>query len=577
MKCNKKIIGYILLCSTLISFSSVSDALKPKQDSTSRRGLHGSFYKNPNFTKTILTGSTVGNSLSFDPSASSDLRLIPYGENFKSIRLHGYIIAPQDFTGTLHVNNIDKQVIFLDDREINRNNTCNVVNLKKNQLYKVTVEMSSDRALQINDLQNLKFVLKNQYNQETILSSSNFRNPQFGDKTWQKKLSKYSKTNLLKLSQDDDDDIDTDGDGITDGMEKKGYTIQGKIAVPWKDEYKAQGYQKFTSNPYQAHTAGDPYTDYEKAARDIPSDNGRETFHPLVAAYPSIKVDLERVIISNNRDLSNAVGSSSTTGNTRETSKTVEDSAGATAGWMEASVNFQHSESYTESSTSSHDFTETNDNTESINTAQAGFVNANLRYHNVGSGAIYRVSPTTNMVLGRSTLFTVKAAEDLQALEMPARSSYPQKGLNGIALNTLGEKGYINLNNEQLKNYIEGKESLKIETLQTDGLYAKKNPSGNIVVEDPWIGVKGEVDAKTSSIILDEGNEVSERKIAAKDPYNPEDLTPITSLGDALKFAYPEEVKEINGKYYYKGKSLNEEQVQIYTDKPTEEKLLVED
>ncbi|PFR60140.1 hypothetical protein COK29_29625, partial [Bacillus cereus] len=85
---------------------------------------------------------------------------------------------------------------------------------------------------------------------------------------------------------DEDEDIDTDGDHIPDIWEKNGYTIQRKMAVKWDDSLAEKGYKKYVSNPYEAHTVGDPYTDYEKAAGDIPLANAKETFNPLVAAFP---------------------------------------------------------------------------------------------------------------------------------------------------------------------------------------------------------------------------------------------------------------------------------------------------
>ncbi|TKI81750.1 hypothetical protein FC695_42590, partial [Bacillus cereus] len=80
--------------------------------------------------------------------------------------------------------------------------------------------------------------------------------------------------------------------------EENGYTIQNRMAVKWTDDLASKGYTKFISNPYESHTVGDPYTDYEKAARDIDRSNAKETFNPLVAAYPSINANLENMIES---------------------------------------------------------------------------------------------------------------------------------------------------------------------------------------------------------------------------------------------------------------------------------------
>ncbi|MGU9537272.1 binary toxin-like calcium binding domain-containing protein, partial [Proteus mirabilis] len=65
--------------------------------------------------------------------------------------------------------------------------------------------------------------------------------------------------------------------------------------------------------PLESHTVGDPYTDYEKAARDLDLSNAKETFNPLVAAFPSVNVSMEKVILSPNENLSNSVESHSST------------------------------------------------------------------------------------------------------------------------------------------------------------------------------------------------------------------------------------------------------------------------
>ncbi|AQZ49038.1 hypothetical protein B5S25_07170 [Paenibacillus larvae subsp. pulvifaciens] len=56
--------------------------------------------------------------------------------------------------------------------------------------------------------------------------------------------------------------------------------------------------------PNDAHTAGDPYTDYEKAAGIIDKAVSRVALNPLVPAYPSIGVSMEKFIISKNKNVS---------------------------------------------------------------------------------------------------------------------------------------------------------------------------------------------------------------------------------------------------------------------------------
>lgn len=59
----------------------------------------------------------------------------------------------------------------------------------------------------------------------------------------------------------------------------------------------------------------------------------------------------------------------------------------------------------------------------------------------------------------------------------------------------------------------------------------KKDVDGNISTGGTWSGVTQQIEAQTASIIVDIGESVSEKRIAAKDY-------------DALKIGYPEEIEE---------------------------------
>ncbi|MED2503079.1 hypothetical protein P4212_26710, partial [Bacillus thuringiensis] len=108
-----------------------------------------------------------------------------------------------------------------------------------------------------------------------------------------------------------------------------------------------------------------------------------------------------------------------------------------------------------------------------------------------------------------------------------------------------------------------------LETNQADGVYKIKDTSGNIVTGGEWNGVIQQIQAKTASIIVDTGESVSEKRVAAKDYDNPEDKTPSLSLKEALKLGYPEEIKEKDGLLYYKDKPIYESSVMTYLDENT--------
>ncbi|MED2647555.1 hypothetical protein P4213_27950, partial [Bacillus thuringiensis] len=64
-------------------------------------------------------------------------------------------------------------------------------------------------------------------------------------------------------------------------------------------------------------------------------------------------------------------------------------------------------------------------NTSQFNTASAGYLNANVRYNNVGTGAIYEVKPTTSFVLDNNTFATITAKSNSTALSISPGESYP--------------------------------------------------------------------------------------------------------------------------------------------------------
>ncbi|MDT2292599.1 hypothetical protein P7H15_06280 [Paenibacillus larvae] len=83
-----------------------------------------------------------------------------------------------------------------------------------------------------------------------------------------------------------------------------------------------QGFKKFVSNPYESHTAGDPYSDLEKASGALDRTIHKVARDPLVAAYPSITVGMEELILSNNENISSTKGKTVS----RSTSSSVSDS-----------------------------------------------------------------------------------------------------------------------------------------------------------------------------------------------------------------------------------------------------------
>ncbi|PEY87916.1 peptidase, partial [Bacillus cereus] len=102
--------------------------------------------------------------------------------------------------------------------------------------------------------------------------------------------------------------LDTDGDGIYDEWEIEGYTVIKGVVKKWKEEYASLGFKKYVSNPYESHTAGDPYSDLEKASGAIDRTIKEVAWDPMVAAFPSITVGMESLILSNNKEIGSSQG-----------------------------------------------------------------------------------------------------------------------------------------------------------------------------------------------------------------------------------------------------------------------------
>lgn len=84
---------------------------------------------------------------------------------------------------------------------------------------------------------------------------------------------------------------------------------------------------------------------------------------------------------------------------------------------------------------------------------------------------------------------------------------------------------------------LENGEELKLETTQFQGAFAKRDPAGGQVVieENEWANYIPQIESVTTGILIDiKGGPMMERRIAAKAPDNPNDLTPELTLGQAL-------------------------------------------
>ncbi|MGG1148182.1 binary toxin-like calcium binding domain-containing protein [Bacillus wiedmannii] len=605
MQLNKigKCIATSVLFSQLITYSGGSYAEEKqsspktkqertdKQQAPSHQGLMGYYYQDQHFQQLALMGHRQSTDLKVPKSEVKDF-LSEDQQQIQSMRLIGYIKPSQTGEYVFSTSSDQHVIIQLDENQIvNQSPMTGPIQLEKDKLYKIRIEYVPEQLESKDTLVDLELNWSISGGKAEPIPERVFLLPDFSRKQDTEKIipetslfQENEKTNNLsrsKRSLATDDSRDTDDDSIPDQWEIDGYTIIRKVAVKWDDSLKEQDsrLEKYVSNPYKAHTVRDPYTDWEKAAGHMDSAIKREAKNPLVAAYPSVGVHMENLIISNNQNVSSQVGKSvsSTTASSSTNDNTVgvDVSAGySLLGGFNAQVTGRYS--HTWSSTSSVESSKSDNWSRDlgINTGQAAYLNANVRYYNTGSAPIYNVKPTTNFVLKGDSIVTVKAKENQIGNVLHAGGTYPNEQHSAIALNTLDDFGsqLISINYNQMKQ-LESGEKLSLQTTQANGLYSVNKASGGLGLDpsQEWDPVKAQIESVSASIIMDTGNETLERRVAARDYLDPEDLTPETTLGEAIAMAFDTTKKD--GEVYYKDMPLRESVTGIIFDRATAEEV----
>ncbi|PGM91496.1 iota toxin protein Ib [Bacillus cereus] len=554
----------------------------------SSQGLLGYYFQDQNFQHLALMAHRQASDLEIQKNEVKNL-LSENQQHIQSVRWIGYIKPPQ--TGDYVFSTLsDRQVVIeLDGKTIlNQSSMTEAIQLEKDKLYKIRMEYVPENEKEREAL--LDFQLNWSISGATAepVPENAFSLPDLSRKQDQEKIipetslfqeqGKAKKGSRSKRSLTANPLYDTDDDGIYDEWETGGYTIQRQMAVKWNDSMTDRGYTKYVSNPYNSHTVGDPYTDWEKAAGRIDKAVKVEARNPLVAAYPTIGVHMEKLIVSEKQNISTGLGktvsASTSASNTASITAGIDATVGASLLGPSGSVTTHFS--YTGSSTSTIENSSSNNWSQDlgIDTGQSAYLNANVRYYNTGTAPIYNVKPTTNFVLDGDSIVTVKAKENQLGDALKAGGVYPERHLSPIALNTLDDFGsqLIPINYDQTKR-LENGEKLKLETTQASGLYGtiKANGGLNVNPSQEWEPVRSQIESVSAGIVLDTGKETLERRVAARDDRDPEDLTPELTLGAAIKTAFHTTEKE--GKLYYKDTPLDESLVGLIFDESTAQEI----
>lgn len=400
--------------------------------------------------------------------------------------------------------------------------------------------------------------------------------------------------------------IDSDNDGIYDDWEINGYTVEKGLIVKWDEsKHRKQGFIKYQSDPFSKSTTGDPYSDVDKVLNKIDGGILVEAHHPLVAACPEVGVNMEKLILSKNINISKETGEtktdeqthtvaiatnsshteSHTLGASLTTSSSVLDPFG-----VSVSINYSNDWSTTVSNDESNAQTngETKGNswtsTLGINNAEAAFLNGNVRYINAGTAPIYEVKPTLNFVLGigssAQTISTVAAKSNAVADFLLPNKTYPDKKQNPIAWNVNDDFNShpIQLNYEQVQALEKGAK-LQIQTTQTSGLYIAYNLDEKIVVtpDQAWRYYLPTIFSRTACITIAFENELTmKRRISARKAENYNSQTqPEITLKEAIELAFPgAKINSQTNQFIYK--DLYEGPYHLFVDQFTRDQMVTQ-
>ncbi|HEF1856734.1 TPA: RICIN domain-containing protein [Bacillus cereus] len=513
-------------------------------------------------------------------------------KNIQSSRWVGYI-KPSQTDEYQFFTSADANVIIQLDEQIIINNAPmkQKIKLEKDKLYEITIEYRGNT----NELE-LFWSTSNSKKQK--IPNANLIAPNFSEKISTSSHNRgqdlipnqnlFEKNKNIESNYNENALQDTDKDGIPDEWEQSGYTIKNGALISWNDSYSNEGYKKYVSNPYQARTAQDPYTDFQKVIGYMPAATKEEARDPLVAAYPAVGVGMEKLIFSKNENVAEGTTNTKSTSTTKTNSNTNTVELGAKIGFTDKGISFDLSPKYAHSWTSSTAVQDTNGDSWSkqigINTDQAAFLNANVRYYNTGTAPIYEVRPTTNFILknANQSLTTIKAGPNQIGNSLSPGDTYPKQGQAPISLDKANEAGTtkISLTANQLDSIQSKSETIDLETTQSSGQYGVLDPvNGNLVTDSSkqWDYIRSNIDATSGSLILETGNETLERRVAARNVNNPEDRTPEITIKEAIKKAFGAIEKE--GQLYYKeqktGKEIpiHESAINIVVDTKTQQDL----
>ncbi|MCY9512386.1 PA14 domain-containing protein, partial [Paenibacillus larvae] len=495
---------------------------------------------------------------------------------FQSILWTGYI-KPSETNDYFFSTSDDEYVALKIDGHLIMNGSGNKesVHLEKDKLYKIIIEYTPEENQNIDVLNTFKVFWEMGGGQKEIIPGENLVLPTRVERSQEDRILPMYNANGVKK---DEHMKDTDDDGIPDEWEINGYTVVDHVVVKWDEGKHAGKYKKFVSDPYDAHTAGDPYTDYEKASGIVDKAILKVAHNPLVPAYPSIGVSMDKFIISTNENIEEGTDKSLTISRGSSSTKTID--YGVTASLHASLIDFGASVSASFHTSSSQTMTTEKSEGKSwsqrigMNTTDRAHFNGNIRYYNRATAPIYNVEPTLTLVLDATnnaqSLFTVKVKENQKAEVIKPGDSYPRRGLSSISLRNMDDFGSapIPLTFNQV-NALEAGTPLSLETDQFTGEYIKV-ANGKQYLPQPWSYWLTQIESSSARIILDDGDKEIERRIAARTVAGYETETkPEVTLGEALRLTFGIEQKDHETRRF----TYNGDPIHFVFDKDTAEDI----
>lgn len=531
------------------------------------KGLMGYYFEDDSFKKPVMIGPERTGLLSVKKGDIQSAQNPKIG----SVKFIGNI-KPQvtgDYTFKTSSNkNIE---IKVNGQVVVKDETATPIKLEKNKLY--NIEINYKPTENKDSLLDLHFSYSTNNKDFNEVSNEMLTLPDLSVNT--KAL--YSET-------------DTDGDTIPNDWELNGYTVDENLnIIKWNDSLSGR-YKKYTSNSNKSHTVSDPYTDAEKVLGKMPSATSIEARDPMVAAYPAVTVGMEKIHFSKNENVSEGTSGTKTisTSSTETNSNTV--TAGGEIGAGKDGFNWKVSGSY--SHTWSNSTTTGESNSESwsqsigINTADAAYLNANVRYYNAGNAPIYNAAPTVtfNLRNANNALLTVLSKQDNIANGINPSATYPERNQPAMALTQLTNNGTkMSVDKPTLDKLQNNTETVDLITNQTSGDYGVIGSNGENKPGGSWGPILGDIEASSAGIILSKpglGKESGslERRVAVRNYSDSTDKTPEITVGDAIKKAF-NTTNGPNGMFYYhdpianKDIYLHESAVSVITDKNTSDEI----